>query len=58
MITVLKEISQTLKEILAELKKQKEPIGLTIDSSDIKDKFNLLYCQDDRKKHRLSGRQI
>ncbi|MCC9941931.1 hypothetical protein HK120_06725 [Streptococcus agalactiae] len=32
MIAILKEINQTQKEILSELKKQKEPIELTIDS--------------------------
>ena len=32
MITILKEIKQLLEEILAELKQQKEPIDLTIDS--------------------------
>ena len=32
MFKILKEINQTLKEILVELKQQKEPIDLTIDS--------------------------
>ncbi|MFI3887619.1 hypothetical protein [Streptococcus parauberis] len=32
MFKILKEINQTLKEILVELKQQKEPIDLAIDS--------------------------
>lgn len=35
MITVLKEIKQLLEEILAELKKQKEPTAVTVDSGKI-----------------------
>ncbi|EPW71999.1 hypothetical protein VWV84_08335 [Streptococcus agalactiae] len=32
MIAILKEINQTLKEILSELKQQKEPTAVTVDS--------------------------
>ncbi len=38
MITILKEIKQLLEEILTELKKQKEPIDVTIDSKSLNDK--------------------
>lgn len=33
MIAILKEINQTLKEILSELKQQKESTAVTIDSN-------------------------
>lgn len=35
MITVLKEIKQLLEDILIELKKQKEPTAVTVDSGKI-----------------------
>lgn len=50
MITIVKEIKQLLEEILAELKKQKEPTAPTVDSKKLS---NTLTTE--QKIRRLSG---
>ncbi|MCC9967185.1 hypothetical protein HK347_03220 [Streptococcus agalactiae] len=53
MITILKEINQTLKEILAELK---EPTAVTVDSKTLAEKLEITDQSNiSQAKHRLFG---
>ncbi|WP_203266226.1 hypothetical protein [Streptococcus uberis] len=50
MITILKEINQTLKELLSVLKQQKEPTAVTVDSKKLSKSLTT-----EQKIRRLSG---
>lgn len=56
MFKILKEINQTLKEILVGLKQQKESTVVTVDSKKSADTLTTKHqMTTDQKKRRLSG---